>query len=71
MVGVRSEPELSLKLGPSHDNSPRDEITKKMMTIFFNGEVRVLDVTETQVCVLVSSSKILICFVTMYELCYD
>lgn len=49
MLGVQFEPELSLKLGSSQDTAPRDEITKKQMTIFFNGEMRVLDVTETQV----------------------
>lgn len=54
MEGVlRSEPELSLKLGSSCQDivtsPPRDEIMKKKMTIFFNGEMRVLDVTETQV----------------------
>jgi tify domain len=67
MVGVRSQPELSLKLGSSHDNSPRDEITNKKMTIFFNGEMRVLDVTEIQVCVLFFLfQNILFCLSNIY-----
>ncbi|KAJ4781541.1 Jasmonate ZIM-domain protein 12b [Rhynchospora pubera] len=57
MVGVRFEPELSLKLGSGEGSVPRDdELRKKQMTMFFNGEMRVFDVTEAQARAIICSA---------------
>ncbi|KAJ3685844.1 hypothetical protein LUZ61_015008 [Rhynchospora tenuis] len=56
MVGVQFEPELSLKLGSGEDTASRDDELRKKMTIFFNGEMRVFDVTETQARAIICSA---------------